>query len=359
MVGIEEKTILVIDDEETIRQSFTDYLEDMGCRVLTAENGRAGVDMFGQENVDLVLVDLRMPEMDGLEVLAHISQNSPDAPLIVVSGTGVISDAVEALHQGAWDYILKPVKDLSVLAHAVDMALEKARLKRENRRYQQHLEQMVADRTKALEESEALLDAMGKMAKVGGWELDANTRKIKWTRQAYRMFELPFDYEPNIDATDRFHPSDREIMKDALRRGLERGEPSDFELRLFTAKGKNLWIHSICIPQVVDGKVVKLKGTFQDISNRKQMELEQEKLITKLQEALAEIKELRGFLPICANCKKVRDDDGYWQEVEKYIMDRTDATFSHGICPDCLQKFYPDHYKRLLEKKKSETKNYR
>ncbi len=150
MVDIEGKTILIIDDEEAIRQSFADYLEDMGYRVLTAENGRVGVDMFDRERADLVLVDLRMPKMDGLEVLAHITKKSPATPLIVVSGTGVISDAVEALHQGAWDYILKPVKDLSVLAHSVDMAFEKARLKEENRRYQDHLEQMVAERTSEL-----------------------------------------------------------------------------------------------------------------------------------------------------------------------------------------------------------------
>jgi PAS domain S-box-containing protein len=150
MAVIKDKTVLVIDDEKAIRQSFADYLEDKGFRVLIAENGRIGVDILDKETADLVLVDLRMPEMDGLEVMAHIAEKSPDTPLIAVSGTGVISDAVEALHQGAWDYLLKPVKDMSTLAHAVDMALEKARLKEENRRYQRHLEQMVVERTSEL-----------------------------------------------------------------------------------------------------------------------------------------------------------------------------------------------------------------
>ncbi len=62
---------------------------------------------------------------------------------------------------------------------------------------------------------------------------------------------------------------------------------------------------------------------------------EQEKLITKLQEALTEIKTLRGFIPICASCKKIRDDEGYWNQLEKYISQRTDAIFSHGLCPEC------------------------
>jgi len=61
-----------------------------------------------------------------------------------------------------------------------------------------------------------------------------------------------------------------------------------------------------------------------------------------LQDALDQVKTLRGFIPICANCKKIRDDKGYWNEVEKYVTEHSDAQFSHGMCPDCLQKLYPD-----------------
>ncbi len=71
----------------------------------------------------------------------------------------------------------------------------------------------------------------------------------------------------------------------------------------------------------------------------------QETLAARIEElgrALEEIKTLRGILPICANCKKIRDDQGYWQQVEVYVHDHTDAQFSHGICPDCLRKLYPD-----------------
>lgn len=65
-------------------------------------------------------------------------------------------------------------------------------------------------------------------------------------------------------------------------------------------------------------------------------------LIANLQQAFSEIKRLSGLIPICANCKKVRDDHGYWLQVEEYIRDRTDANFSHGICPDCFNKLYPE-----------------
>ena len=72
------------------------------------------------------------------------------------------------------------------------------------------------------------------------------------------------------------------------------------------------------------------------------MEKEREKLREDLREALAEVKTLSGFLPICANCKDIRDDEGYWQQIERYISDHSEAQFSHSICPECAKKFYPD-----------------
>ncbi|MBN2410597.1 PAS domain S-box protein [candidate division KSB1 bacterium] len=81
---------------------------------------------------------------------------------------------------------------------------------------------------------------------------------------------------------------------------------------------------------------------IRDISKRKQFELEREKLIEELQDALTQVKTLSGLLPICASCKKIRDDKGYWHHVEAYVMKHSDAQFSHSICPDCRQKLYPD-----------------
>jgi len=73
---------------------------------------------------------------------------------------------------------------------------------------------------------------------------------------------------------------------------------------------------------------------------------------TQLQEALDNIKTLKGFIPICANCKKVRDDDGFWEQVEVYVRDHTEAEFSHGICPDCMQELYPELYEKLDKRRK-------
>ncbi|MFO7765815.1 MAG: EAL domain-containing protein [Pelovirga sp.] len=145
--------ILTIDDEEHIRSSFRLYLEDHDFDVVEAGNGREGLDVFRCERPDLVLCDLRMPEMDGLEVLQTIKTESPDTPIVVVSGTGIIGDAIEAIRKGAWNYLLKPIQDLSVLLHAINQELERARLIVENRVYQEHLEEEVTRRTAALQKA--------------------------------------------------------------------------------------------------------------------------------------------------------------------------------------------------------------
>lgn len=94
-----------------------------------------------------------------------------------------------------------------------------------------------------------------------------------------------------------------------------------------------------------NGQLTGYQGVDRDITDRQAMELQREELIAELQTALAEIKQLQGFLPICAECKKIRDDQGYWQQIENYIEDRSKAKFSHSICPNCALKLYPEIYK--------------
>ena len=77
-----------------------------------------------------------------------------------------------------------------------------------------------------------------------------------------------------------------------------------------------------------------------DITERKQMEAERERLIVDLREALEQIKTLKGVLPICMHCKKIRDDEGYWHQVEVYVRDHTEADFTHGLCAECMKDFY-------------------
>jgi serine phosphatase RsbU (regulator of sigma subunit) len=132
--------VLTIDDEPMVREILATYLEDSGFEVFQAGDGPTGIDLIRCEHPDLVLCDLRMPGMDGLQVLATVTREFPDLPILVVSGMGGMSDAIQALKFGAWDYVTKPIEDMAVLEHAIAHALERARLRQENRQHREHLE---------------------------------------------------------------------------------------------------------------------------------------------------------------------------------------------------------------------------
>jgi serine phosphatase RsbU (regulator of sigma subunit) len=148
--------ILIIEDDPVVRFNTVSYLEDNGHDVSEVSDGEAGIAAIQASPPDLVLCDLRMPGMDGLDVLSRLRTEYPELPVVVVSGTGVLSDAVEALRMGAWDFVTKPIQDMAVLQHAIEGSLEKARLQQENRHFQhelqranqqlrQHLEQLQQD----------------------------------------------------------------------------------------------------------------------------------------------------------------------------------------------------------------------
>lgn len=134
------KKVLIIEDEPIIRQAIADFLEDCDYRVIQAEHGRRGIELFHQHSPDVVLTDLRMPIMGGREVLAVLNEEYSETPVIVVSGVGDIRDAIDAVHLGAWDYIIKPVQDLEIILHAIERCLERSRLIKENREYRESLE---------------------------------------------------------------------------------------------------------------------------------------------------------------------------------------------------------------------------
>ena len=100
-----------------------------------------------------------------------------------------------------------------------------------------------------------------------------------------------------------------------------------------------------------DGKTIGFQGTIRDVTEQKLNEEERERLILELQEAVSQVKALSGLLPICASCKKIRDDKGYWNQIEAYIRDHSEAKFSHSICPECAKKLYPEFYDEKNEKR--------
>ena len=187
-------TLLIIDDDEVVRASLAAYLEDSGFSVLQASNGLQGLQVFERDKPDLVICDLRMPQVGGLELIRQVTDLSPQTPVIVVSGAGVMNDAVEALRLGAADYLIKPLEDLAVLEHSVRRALDRARLLLENQRYREKLEtanrELEASLNLLQEDQNAGRQVQMNMLPVSPWSID----EFKFAHQIIPSLYLSGDF---------------------------------------------------------------------------------------------------------------------------------------------------------------------
>lgn len=128
------------------------------------------------------------------------------------------------------------------------------------------------------------------------------------------------------------------VLQDLTASGQVRGREFQFRNK---AGGTVTGLISADIIQI--GNEQHILTSISDITERKHAETEREKLIGELREALAKVKQLSGLLPICASCKKIRDDQGYWTQAEAYIESHSEVEFSHGFCPECVKKLYPEY----------------
>ena len=136
------ETILIIEDEDDILNLLHSLLEGEGYRVFTAGNGREGLAKFHEHNPDLILTDVRMPVMDGIEVLREVKTKESDTEVIILTGHSDEATAIDCLRLGAYDYFRKPLEDIDVLLTAVERVLEKRGLEIRNRALVKQLEEL-------------------------------------------------------------------------------------------------------------------------------------------------------------------------------------------------------------------------
>ena len=150
-----EKSILLGDDEEGIRKVLSIALCDMGYHVLTAQNGVEALRIFKDERPPIVLTDIKMPEMDGLELLRRLKQVSADTEVIMITGHGDMDLAIKSVKYEATDFVTKPIND-EILEIALNRAQERIAMRQKLNEYTQNLEQLVRDKTQKLIEAERL-----------------------------------------------------------------------------------------------------------------------------------------------------------------------------------------------------------
>jgi PAS domain S-box-containing protein len=177
---------------------------------------------------------------------------------------------------------------------------------------------------------------------------------LEWNKGAEKMYGWSGAEALRLNIREIVPPDKSNEALLIIKKISEGKEVKTFETKRITADGRilDVWLTATALLND-EGVPVAVATTERDITDRKQAEKEKVELIKKLQKALAEVKTLRGIIPICMICKQIRDDKGYWEEVEVYVHKHSEAEFSHGICPNCLKTKFPKIYekneKKLLE----------
>ncbi len=334
--------ILLVDDDDIDLEATRRHIrkERLPYELDTAGSESEALAKLREGGFDVVLLDYDLGTATGFDLLPHVG----DSPAIFVTGSGNEEIAVEALRKGASDYLIKdPDRNyLTVLPLTITNVLERRSAE------------------KALAASQNELTSIIRTIPDIIYRLDVDGRLTFISDSVKKYGYLPEDLLGS-SMMDLVHPQDREKASFRVneRRTGERGT-REFELRLITKSNSAVpfEIFSISSEGIYSskkpegGSFVGTQGLAKDITERKRAEEEREQLIEELRNALDEVNILSGLLPICSYCKKVRDDDGYWQQIDSYIESRSEAKFSHGMCNDCMKKHHPKIYDRLKEKGK-------
>ena len=178
----------------------------------------------------------------------------------------------------------------------------------------------------------------------GFWDWNIKTNEVQRNDRWAQMLGYTSikEFENNTDTwTNSVHPDDREAAWASINDHLEgRTDDHTMEYRMLTKDGGHKWIldHAKIVQRDDKGLPLRMSGTHIDISERKKIEQERDELIKSLESALKEIKTLKGIIPICSYCHSIRNDAGAWNELGSYLSKHSDAEFSHGVCPKCIDK---------------------
>jgi len=198
---------------------------------------------------------------------------------------------------------------------------------------------------KDLSESEERFRAITRTAQDGIISINSSGNIVFWNQAASNMFGYAETEMMDKSINQLIPPQYKEAHKEEIERAKTTGEHNvigkTVQLPGLKKDGQEFAME-ISLSEWKTTEGVFYTGILRDISERKQAEEQRDRLILDLQKALAEVKTLSGLLPICAHCKSVRDDKGYWEKIEAYIHKHSDTEFSHGICPECAKKYYPD-----------------
>ena len=272
------------------------------------------------EFLEMTLRDVHPPE-EVPRLLADLARDASEADIPITTRhrkrDGTLMDVEVIAHDiafGEWNALL------AVLTDVTERRRSEVALRRSRESFQQLFEEAPIGMA-ILASGVEFTKVNGALCKMLGYS------KEELSGLSFDRFVEPADLEAHLAAAREFFEGKRSSFK--------------VEARYLRKVGDPLW-GSLTVERIEDstGQMLFVLVMVEDISERRRAAEERERMIVELKEALANVKTLRGLIPICASCKKIRDDKGFWSQVEVYVRERSEAEFSHGICPDCMKKLY-------------------
>ena len=274
---------MVIEDEDYARECISDFLELVGFSAVQAKNGREGVELFGKCEPDIVITDIKMPEMSGFEILKFVRVYSAETPVIVISGTSSLDDVAQCLKLGAWDYIVKPVYDYGVLEMSVLRALEKKQLLEENKRYREYLEDEVIKRSDELLSSAVRFKTLFNLASDVLFIHDRDGKIIDCNEAAFRHTGYGRKRLLEMNMRDIVSPEDVGHFERVMAR-LPRKSSVMYELRCVNKEGA-VSVMELHATMITTEAVPLVFVICRDVSERRRMEQEREELMAQVEAA--------------------------------------------------------------------------
>jgi PAS domain S-box-containing protein len=279
---INNPKILIVDDEPDILELLSNFLTYEGYQITTESRGQEAIDLFRSEPFDLVITDIRMPGMDGVEVLKEIKQLDEDVEVIILTGFASVDSAVRTLRQdGAFDYLTKPLEDIDALIYTIDHALEKRRLRLEINKKTEELAKANEELRIEIGERKRAEDAFRKseekyrilVENASDAIFIIQDEMIKFPNpKANAMVGYSSEELAEIPFIDLIHPDDRDMVFDVLKRVFRGDEiPGAYSLRMINKAGEELWVQLNVVFLSWEGQPASL-SILRDITQQKGME---------------------------------------------------------------------------------------
>ncbi len=311
-------SILLIEDDFVDQMAFTALVQNgkLPYEVQIAGSIAEARELLKACVFDLIITDYRLPDGTSFELMDEFKNKL----VIFATGAGDEETAARAMHMGVRDYVIKDLerKYLKLLSLQIDSVLRQGRVEQALRESEQRYREL-------FENANDLIQGV------------AADGTLQFVNRAWReAFGYSEEETKILNLKDLLHPSSMSQCMETFHRVSGGTAARNIEAVFLTKDGREIILEGSVDCHFVNGSPMTTRAIFRDVTDKRRADDKLRKANEELIRTLAEMKQLEGLLPICMYCKKIRNDDNTWQEVETFVRQRTEADFSHGICPCCL-----------------------